>query len=523
MIRLTSQAHSWHDYERIANKCMDFIINYMRETTKTSSPLRAIPSVDRVLNTPEVKGILEHAPRWLVVSTIREILEALRAQAGTAGSPPDQGNALARVVDLLTERVNALRMPSLRKVINGTGIIIHTNLGRAPLPEGALALITEIAEGYSNLEYDLAEGKRGNRTTHVRDLILRLTGAREAHVVNNNAGAVLLALNSLAEGREVIVSRGELVEIGGSFRIPDVMGKSGAIMREVGTTNRTHPADYEKAISERTGLLLKVQTSNYRITGFSAEVSLEDLVAMGRRHSVPVMMDLGSGNLTDLAPFGLKGEPTIQQVLSTGVDVITFSGDKLLGGPQAGIILTQGAVAMDPIRINPLARALRIDKLTLAGLEAVLLLYHTPDYAASIPVLRMMSYSAEQVRERAEGCLRAIEGVNAGMMSLRIQEDVSSVGGGALPGESLPTYVIGFLPGTLTVESLDEAFRRSSPAVVGRIQDGTYKLDLRTIRDEEVPMLVKVYEGIVRGAARNGGGIAGACGKCSGEGEVSGR
>ncbi|MGA1844502.1 MAG: L-seryl-tRNA(Sec) selenium transferase [bacterium] len=494
----------------------------MRETTKTSSARRAIPSVDRVLNTPEVKGMLEHAPRWLVVSMIREILEAMRAQAGIASGPPDQAHAMARVVDLLTERVDTLRIPHLRKVINGTGIIIHTNLGRAPLPEGAISLIMEIVEGYSNLEYDLAEGRRGKRTAHVRDLILRLTGAREAYVVNNNAGAVLLALNSLAESREVIVSRGELVEIGGSFRIPDVMRKSGAIMREVGTTNRTHPSDYEKALSERTGLLLKVHTSNYRITGFSAEVSLEDLVALGRRHAVPVMMDLGSGNLTDLAPFGLKGEPTIQQVLSTGVDVITFSGDKLLGGPQAGIILTQGAVSMESMSGNPLARALRIDKLTLAGLEAVLLLYLTTDHAASIPVLQMISCSAEQVRVRAEACLRALEGINAGMMSLRIQEDVSSVGGGALPGESLPTFAIGFRPGALTVESLDEAFRRSSPAVVGRIQEGTYKLDLRTIGDEEIPMLVNVYEGIVKDAAGNRG-AAGDCGQCGGAGEVSGR
>jgi len=425
----------------------------MQDVTHTRSNLRHIPSVDKVLNTPEVKNLSEHLPRWLVLMVIREILDEFRKELQRSKDPLSLDEALERIVGNVLKKSTDLQKNSLRRVINGTGIIIHTNIGRAPLPDEALQLIHDIAKGYSNLEYDLSEGRRGKRITHVEALICRLTGAREAYVVNNNAAAVLLTLNSLAEGKEVIVSRGELVEIGGSFRIPDVMRKSGALMREVGTTNRTHIADYEKAVSDRTALLLKVHTSNYRIMGFSAEVPLQELAALGRKYQIPVMMDLGSGNLTDLSSFGLKGEPTIQQILSTDVDVITFSGDKLLGGPQSGIILTQGAVSMNPIRKNPLARALRIDKLTLAGLEAILLLYQKKNHWDSIPVLRMMNLGLEKIKERAADCLSALDKVNQGMMKMGIQEDVSSVGGGALPGESLPTFVIGFERGDISKDS----------------------------------------------------------------------
>jgi L-seryl-tRNA(Ser) seleniumtransferase len=469
----------------------------MQEITHSKSNLRSIPSVDRVINTPEINELLHHLSRWLILMIIRDVLDEIRKEAAHMEGPLDQDIALRKTVGQVMERIDSIQKNSLRRVINGTGIIIHTNLGRAPLPSEAINLINEVAKGYSNLEYNLLEGKRGNRIAHIQDLILRLTGAREAFAVNNNAGAVFLALNSLAEGGEVIVSRGELVEIGGSFRIPDVMKKSGALMREVGTTNRTHLSDYERAITDHTSLLLKVHTSNYRIMGFSAEVSLRDLVELGRKYDIPVMMDLGSGNLSELSIFGLKGEPTIQQILSTGVDLVTFSGDKLLGGPQVGIILTQGSMTMAPIKTNPLARALRIDKLTLAALEATLLLYQKKDYMSSIPVLQMINLTVEEVKLRSEACLSALEKVNRGMMKLRIREDVSSVGGGALPGESIPTCVIGFDKGMISVEALDKAFRESSPSVVGRIQDDTYKLDLRTICEEEIPILVNLYEHIV--------------------------
>jgi L-seryl-tRNA(Ser) seleniumtransferase len=469
----------------------------MQDMTETESMLRSIPSVDKVLNTSKVKELMDLFPRWLILMTIREILDGLRRSMADTKAPITPDDILQKTVTQVIEKISLYQRNNLKRVINGTGIIIHTNLGRAPLPDAALALIHEVSKGYSNLEYDLSEGKRGKRVTHVQELILRLTGAREAFVVNNNAGAVFLTLNSLAEGREVIVSRGELVEIGGSFRIPDVMRKSGAFMQEVGTTNRTHLSDYENAITDRTALLLKVHTSNYRIMGFSMDVSLKDLVELGAKHHIPVMMDLGSGNLTDLSIFDLKTEPTIQQIFSTGVDVMTFSGDKLLGGPQAGIILTQGSVRMAPIKTNPIARALRIDKLTLAGLEAVLLLYQKKDYVSAIPVLQMISAGPEAIKSRAERCLSALEKVNHDMMKLCIQAEVSSVGGGALPGETLPTYVIGFNQGSISVEVLDKAFRDSCPAVVGRIKDDTYKLDLRTISEEEVPVLVKIYEYIV--------------------------
>ncbi|MBN2372170.1 L-seryl-tRNA(Sec) selenium transferase [bacterium] len=490
----------------------------MIDAVRKGQNLRLVPSVDKVLNTPEIKEALNHTPRWLILKIVREALDEFRisvsqvrsgchsqkgiGKKGSSGnlhitSSTTQEDALRMIINRALERNASIQTNSLRRVINGTGVIIHTNLGRAPLSPEAISLINEVAQGYSNLEYDLSEGKRGKRTSHVHGLVLRLTGAEDAFVVNNNAGAVLLALNSLAEGKEVIVSRGELVEIGGSFRIPDVMKKSGAIMREVGTTNRTHISDYENAVSENTGLLLKVHTSNYKITGFSSDVSLKDLVDLGSKCRIPVMMDLGSGNLTDISIFGLKGEPTIHEILSTGVNVVTFSGDKLLGGPQAGIILSQGGIDMSVVRINPLARALRIDKLTLAALEATLRLYQRNDYASSNPVMKMIGISIDDLKSRAQKCLSMFEEVNKGMMILSTREDESSVGGGALPSESLPTFVIVFKRGRISVEELDRAFRGSSPAVVGRIKDGAYILDLRTIMEDDIPLLINLYEKIV--------------------------
>ena len=381
--------------------------------------------------------------------------------------------------------------PSLRRVINATGVVLHTNLGRAPLAPDVLKHIAEIAGGYSNLEFDLTCGERGSRYEHVEKILCQITGAESALVVNNNAGAVLLTLNSLAEGKEVIVSRGQLVEIGGSFRIPDVMKKSGAHLVEVGTTNRTHLEDYERAINERTALLLKVHTSNFRILGFTAEVSLKDLVALGRAKGLPVLEDLGSGCLLDLSPYGIAKEPTVQEALTAGVDLVTFSGDKLLGGPQAGIILGRKKY-LDLIEKNPLSRALRIDKLTLAGLEFTLRVYGQAEPAASIPVLRMLTCPLERLERRAKRLHRQWKGKLDSFCRVKIKEEFSQVGGGALPLQRLPTWVVALRPLSTTAARVEKRLRESNPPVIVRVQEGEILLDLRTVAEREEKELLGI-------------------------------
>jgi len=382
--------------------------------------------------------------------------------------------------------------PSLRRVINATGVVLHTNLGRAPLAPEALKHIAEIAGGYSNLEFDLTFGERGSRYEHVEKILCQMTGAESALVVNNNAGAVFLALNSLAEGKEVIVSRGQLVEIGGSFRIPDVMKKSGAHLVEVGTTNRTHLEDYERAIDERTALLLKVHTSNFRILGFTAEVSLKDLVALGRAKGLPVLEDLGSGCLLDLSPYGIAKEPTVQEALTAGVDLVTFSGDKLLGGPQAGIILGRKPY-LDLIGKNPLSRALRIDKLTLAGLEFTLRVYgNQAEAVAGIPVLRMLTCPLDSLERRAKRLLRQWKGKIDSSCQVKIKEEFSQVGGGALPLQRLPTWVMALRPLSTTAARMEKRLRESHPPVIARVQEGEILLDLRTVAEGEEKELLDI-------------------------------
>ncbi|MFN3534916.1 MAG: L-seryl-tRNA(Sec) selenium transferase, partial [Desulfatiglandales bacterium] len=335
---------------------------------------RLIPKVDRLLNTPEVLEAMGHLPKRLAMAQITAVLEEIR-QGIRAGEIVDPSELeLPLVVERVLKGLKEVTKPSLRKVVNATGVVVHTNLGRSPLPRKVMEDLIEIASGYSNLEYNLREGRRGNRFTHVEDILKELTGAEAATVVNNNAAAVLLSLDTVAKGKEVIVSRGELIEIGGSFRIPEVMKRSGARLVEVGTTNKTKLQDYESAITPETALLLKVHTSNYKIIGFTQSVSNKDLVSLGKRYSIPVMEDLGSGCFIDLSQYGYEKEPTVQEVVSQGVDIITFSGDKLLGGPQAGIILGKRDL-VERIRKNQLARAVRIDKLTLCTLESTLRLY----------------------------------------------------------------------------------------------------------------------------------------------------
>ena len=394
----------------------------------------------------------------------------------------------ANLVNEILEELEHLASFTLRRVVNGTGIIVHTNLGRSLLCQDALDRLQLIGSGYSNLEYDLAAGRRGSRYVHAEAILCEITGAEGALVVNNNVGAVVLVLNTLAQGKEVVVSRGQLVEIGGSFRIPDIMSRSGARLREVGCTNRTHPYDYEGAIGPETALLLDVHASNYQIVGFTAEVGLEELVELGRRHEVPVMQDLGSGCFVDVTPFGLQGEPLVQDSVRSGVDVITFSGDKLLGGTQAGIIL--GRIELiEKLRRNPLTRALRVDKLTLAALEATLRLYRDQDTAIqTIPTLRMIAADLKILEDRAQGLAKALRANSPESMRVDIMDGKSMVGGGALPTQSLPTKLVALNSNELSAARLEAHFRNYVQPIIGRVEQDLFLLDVRTLQpgDEEI-------------------------------------
>lgn len=451
--------------------------------------LKKIPKVDLILSSPEVKELRELYPPEVVREGVRSALQRLRQEIRNGGDGVDEGVlSPERIFAIVKEEVAKQVTPRLRRVINATGVVIHTNLGRSPLSERALANIVEVARGYSNLEYDLALGERGDRSTHVEQILTRLTGAEGGVVVNNNAAAVLLALNTIAAGREVVCSRGELVEIGGAFRVPDVMARSGAILKEVGTTNRTHLRDYEAAIHGDTALLLKVHTSNYRVIGFVAEVSLAELVALGGRYRIPVMNDLGSGSLVDLSAYGLEKEPTVQEAIAAGVDIVTFSGDKLLGGPQAGIILGK-RVLIDRIKANPLHRAVRIDKLTLAALEATLISYLSAGTAKEIPTLQMLTMPLARLRRVARRIAHLIE-KGTGNASVEVIRGISRVGGGALPTQALSTWVVAIRPLRGTAAALDGALRRQHPPIVARVAEDRLILDPRTIQREDINLLV---------------------------------
>lgn len=459
--------------------------------------LRKIPSVDEILSKPEVSNLLKTYPRSVVVEAIRKGLGRLREEILRKEELSQLGDDLfsfERLYPLFQKEIDLQIQPRLRRVINATGVVIHTNLGRAPLHSSAIKHLIDISKHYSNLEYDIELGERGSRYTHVEEILCRLSGAESALVVNNNAGAVLLVLNTLAEGKEVIVSRGELVEIGGAFRIPDVMKRSGTLLREVGTTNRTHLSDYQKAIGPQTALLLKVHTSNFRVMGFASEVSLQELVQLGREHQLSVVDDLGSGCLIDLTQYGLEKEPTVQETIKTGVDAVTFSGDKLLGGPQAGIILGKKKF-LDLFKINPLTRALRIDKLTLAALESTLLLYFDEKKAMEeIPTLRMLSLDTRRLKRRGRRLLKRLSGMMNKRMTFTLKEDVSQVGGGALPLQELPTVVVAIKPLDFSVNSLEENLRKGDLPIISRISKEELILDMRTVFDEEIPLLTAGLE-----------------------------
>jgi len=466
---------------------------------KLSSPLfRLLPSIDELLRNPVFEALVQREGRGVTIDAARAALEQLRTDiiAGMLAEAQLKSrlNDLPREVE---QKLLASLAYSLCPVINATGVILHTNLGRAPLSRAALEHVAEVSQGYSNLEFNLSTGERGKRDVHVDRLFAKLlnTAGREVStiVVNNNAAAVLLALNSLAEGGEVLVSRGELVEIGGSFRIPDVMSKSGAVLREVGTTNRTRIGDYAGAISEHTRLLLRVHRSNFQIVGFTEQPSLEELVALGRKHNISVVEDLGSGEIFDLRNVGVRGEPMIADSLRAGVDVVTYSGDKLLGGPQAGMISGDPAIVAK-IRANPLFRALRVDKMFYAALEATLLAYLREDYD-SIPALRMMRVTEDELARRAKQIAQRLL-ASCPSLLVEVVESRSVLGGGAAPGSTLPTRVLAVKSEGINADELCAQLRHWETPIIARVEEERMLLDLRTVEPEQEEAIVAALESI---------------------------
>ena len=445
--------------------------------------LRELPAVSRLLAHPRTERLLVQFNREYVVQACRDILEQLRRAAADGDKLDPAALETDAILGALETKLGAAGADGLQRVVNATGTVLHTNLGRALLPQLAMDAVVRAGTQPVNLEYDLVQGDRGRREHHVEKLLVDLTGAEAATVVNNNAAAVLLALNTLATGKEVIVSRGELIEIGGAFRIPEIMARSGAILREVGTTNRTHASDYEEAITGRTALLLKVHTSNYRIVGFVADVGLSDLVAMGRRHNVPVMEDLGSGALIDLSRYGLPKEPVVAERIALGADLVTFSGDKVLGGPQAGLVAGKAAWVTQLAR-NPLHRALRCGKLTIAALEATLRLYReSASIADDIPALRAFTRPIAEIEETAKRAVPFLASALGPGFHVSVDEGTSQIGSGALPIDEIPTRVIVIEHDALEAHHIAARFRGAQPPILGRVKDGRFLLDTRTIVD----------------------------------------
>jgi len=471
----------------------------MKITSKQQALLRRLPGVDAILLMAEKESDNDPIPKTVLVRSAREALADCRRMILSETDTIDElwisAQALLDRTRQLADRHMAL---NLSRVINATGVIVHTNLGRSLLAQSAISNLAAVAAGYSNLEYDLAAGHRGSRYTAVEDIICEISGAEAAMVVNNNAGAVLLCLATLAKDREVIVSRGELVEIGGSFRIPDIISHSGCILKEVGTTNRTHIKDYDQAVGDNTALLLKVHKSNYCVVGFSAEVPITDLVEIGKKHHLPVMEDLGSGTFIDFSNFGMIKEPTVQDTIAAGADLATFSGDKLLGGPQAGIIVGKKAY-IDPIKQNPLTRTLRIDKLTLAALESTMHLYRDPRKAVEIiPTLRMLTLPVQVIETRAERLRAALKKIDDSRLNAQIVEKSSRAGGGALPLQNLESRCVAIQIDSVSAQSIERFLRASNPPVIGRIDDAMFLMDVRTIRDDEVKVIEKTFRSLLQ-------------------------
>jgi len=457
--------------------------------------LRKLPKIDELLKDEIVESYVQNSMRAEVIAVLRETIDKLRNDILDGKTTSLEKEEL---MDIFVRNMEAKKKPKLRKVINATGVVIHTNLGRSLLNEEAFKCVEEISMSYNNLEYDIKGGKRGSRYSHVEEIITKVTGAEAAMVVNNNAAAVMLVLNTLSKGKEAIVSRGQLVEIGGSFRVPDVMAFSGAGLVEVGTTNRTHLYDYENNINENTGVLLKVHTSNFKILGFTEEVSVEDLVELGREHKIPVYEDIGSGTLIDFQKYGFTYEPTVQESLKRGADVVSFSGDKMLGGPQAGIIVGKKKY-IDKMKKNQLTRALRIDKMTLAALEGTMRLYQDEKVAVEkIPTLHMILSSKEDHLIRAQLLSEKLRSAAKGF-TFEIGDDYSMVGGGSMPEERIPTYVIKVMSDKLSPGEIEKKLRLNDTAIIVRVNKDEVIMDLRTMFDKDFDIIAEAFRAIAEG------------------------
>ena len=463
--------------------------------TRTRS-LRALPSVETVLRHPGLARALGEIPRPLVLEAVRDELAARRTGLRRGAELP----AVEAIAAAAADRAAAANRPLLRRVLNGTGVVLHTNLGRAPLSAPARAAVAEVARGYCSVEFDLATGRRGERGTGVERWLTRLTGADGALVVNNGAAALLLALATLASGRKVVVSRGELVEIGGSFRIPEILERSGAGLLEIGTTNRTHLRDYTRALERHrgeVGAILRVHPSNFRVAGFTTRPTLAELSALTRRARVPLIEDLGSGALTDLSVLGVDREPTVRESLTAGCDLVTFSGDKLLGATQAGLILGRRRL-VERLRKDPLARALRVDKLTLAALEATLPAYGDPTRAVrEIPALGMLGRSEAELERRAQALAESLRR-RLPELRMSVERGAGEVGGGALPLQRLPGWVVAIGHPRCTADELERRARGAEPPVIGFIRTGMFRLDVRTLGDDELDEVVAALERVYR-------------------------
>lgn len=470
----------------------------MNITEKQQNLLRMLPGIDHILELAKTKPLFEDVPKSVLARSSRLVVETLRTDIlHSKEDITEKKLSDASILEMVKHHVKEAMTPNLIRTINATGVVVHTNLGRSLLADDVVENLLTIATRYSNLEFDLSKGMRGSRYSSVEDILCELSGAEAAMVVNNNAGAVLLCLETMAKGKKVVVSRGELVEIGGSFRIPDVMAKSGCILKEVGTTNRTHLKDYEKAIEHDTGLLLKVHTSNYSIVGFTANMSLEELVALGAKYQIPVMKDLGSGTFIDFSKYGLSKEPTIQEAVAAGPDIVTFSGDKLLGGPQAGIIVGK-KVVLDEIKQNPLTRALRIDKLTLAALESTLRHYRNLNKAAdTIPTLRMLTLPFDDIKTQAKNLEKMLKGISDTRLTIKRINILSKVGGGALPLLNLPSTGVSVKIKGITPNALEKHMRNNEIPIIGRIEEDIFIMDVRTIKDDEFPMIKNAIEKVL--------------------------
>ena len=463
------------------------------------SNLKRIPSVDEIMLHDKVQRLIENFKRDYIVDLLRAVISDIREELRSREEDVARDVIKEKILKRLHIKLEQSGRGTLQKVINGTGVVLHTNLGRAPLGKRALEYMSEMATNYNNLEMNLAEGERGSRYTHVEELLCQLTGAEAGLVVNNNAAAVLLGLNTIAQGREVIVSRGQLVEIGGAFRIPEVMKLSGARLVEVGTTNKTYISDYAGAITDETALLFTAHTSNYKIIGFSEEVKLQDLVRLGKEQGIPVMHDLGSGILCKIDNWGLQEEPTVQECVAAGVDILTFSGDKLLGGPQAGIIVGRKNY-IETMKKNQLTRALRVDKLTIAALEGTLMEYLERNPAERIPVIRMLSTSPEQLHSKAEKLLNELQmrvGKSPHIASVELVKLEDMVGGGAYPTYKIPGYGIDIAFTSNILEKIARELRLSNPALLARKQDDKLRISVRTLLKGDDRLIVELIGGVL--------------------------